>query len=458
MADERRQGELHLGTFGRRLGNGDGPGFHAGEPYPAGKSPVERLVTAVRGEVNISKNPKAVFTWLWIVFFLQGMTPGFWLPALTNILKARGLSGWVALVFVVPTLCSLVAPLIGGALADQRIAAERLFTWSSFLAAAAILAAFAALDAGLNPWAFVILLGVYSIFSGPSWGLLATISLTNLTHGERQFPLVRLGATLGWMVAGLMTSYVLHADTSPVAGYASAGSRFLGGVAAFMLPHTPPLGSGSSWKSRLGLDAFGLMKQRDHCVFFVVTALFSIPLSAFYMYAPELLNVLGDPHSTATMTIAQISEIAAMLLVGSVMVRFRVKVILLWALALSVLRFAMSAYAGASGLINWHIGGIALHGMCYTFYFITAQVFLDRRVDPGLRGQAQGLLALVSGGLGPLAGALFCGWLRNHCVDSHGRGWMDFWSILAVTIALCFVIFALLYRGIGKQTAKVENR
>jgi MFS family permease len=405
----------------------------------------------VHGELENEKEPRGTFVWLWIAFFLNGMTPGFWMPALTNILKARGLEDWVALVFVVPPLCALVSPLIGGALADQRVAADRLFAWASLLGSGALLAAFAALNAGWNPWWFVGLLGLYSLFSGPAWGLLTTISLTHLRQGERRFPLVRLGATLGWMSAGLMTSYVLRADTSPVAGFASAGAKLLCGLVAFMLPHTPPLGRGTSWKSRLGLDAFSLMKQRDHLVFFVVTALFSIPLSAFYMYAPELLKVLGDQRSTATMTIAQLTEIVAMLLVGSVMMRYRVKTVLLWALGLSVLRFGMSSYAGASGLIGWHIGGIALHGMCYTFYFITAQVFMDRRVDPGLKGQAQGLLSLVTGGLGPLVGALVCGGLRQHYVTEDGRGWMEFWGALSAMIAICFVIFALCYRGLGKE-------
>jgi nucleoside transporter len=405
----------------------------------------------VRVEGVQEKRPLKVFGWLWVVFFLQGMTPGFWLPALTNILEARGLSEWVAIVFVVPSLCALISPLIGGALADQRIAAEKMFIISSALGAAVLFSAFACLNAGWNPWWFVGLLGVYSICSGPSWGLLTTISLTHLAHGERQFPLVRLGATIGWMVAGVITSYVLHADVSPVAGYASAATRLLGAVAALMLPHTPPLGTAASWKSRMGLDAFVLMKQPDHRVFFCVTALFSIPLSAFYMYGPELLKTLGDEHPTATMTIAQITEVVAMIIVGSVMVRFRVKVILLWALGLSVLRFGMSAYAGASGLIDWHIGGIALHGMCYTFYFITAQVFLDRRVDPGLRGQAQGLLSLVTSGIGPLVGTVFCGWLKQQCVRADGSGWENFWSVLAGIIAVCFAILAVCYRGLGKR-------
>lgn len=370
------------------------------------------------------------------------------MSALTNILKAQGLGSWVVVVFAVLPMCSMISPLIGGALADQRIAAERLYGWSSFLGAASLLAAFGSLHAGMHPLWFVGLMGAYSLFSGPTWGLLATIALTHLPDGERQFPLVRMGATLGWVVAGLLTSYVLRADTSATAGYASAAARFAGGLLAFRLPSTPPLGRGGSWRSRLGLDAFSLMKHSDHRTFFVVTALFSIPLTAFYIYAPEFLRALGDVHSAATMTLAQVTEVAAMLVVGSVMVRYRVKTVLLWALGLSVLRFGMSAYAGQTGLVAWHIGGIMLHGMCYTFYFITAQVFLDRRVDPGMRGQAQGLLVLVSSGLGPLVGALVCGWLRNRFVTPDGHGWMQFWGILAMMIAVCFALFAVFYKGV----------
>ncbi len=379
------------------------------------------------------------------------MTPGFWLPALTNILRAEGLDGWIATAFVVPPICALVSPLVGGALADQRIAADRLFAWSSMVGAIAIAGAFGCLQAGFDPGWFILLLAIYSIASGPTWGLLATISLTHLARKENQYPQVRLGATLGWMAAGVATSYVLKADTSPTAGYAAAVAKMLAAVCALFLPRTPPLGLSRSWRSLAGLEAFRLLKQRDHCVFFLVTALFSVPLTAFYMYSPEHLKVLGDAYPTATMTIAQWSEIAAMLAIGGVMTRFRIKTLLSFALAFSVVRFGMSAYAGWSGLIGWHIGGIALHGVCYTFYFITAQVFLDRRVGADLKGQAQGLLGLVSAGLGPLAGALFCGWLHDSLVTPDGEGWMSFWAILALLIAICLGIFLRFYRGQARQ-------
>jgi len=381
-----------------------------------------------------------------VAFFFQGMTPGFWLPSLTNILQAKGHGAWVAAAFMVPPVCALVSPLVCGALADQRVAADRLYVWTSLIAGGLLLAAFGCLDVGLSPWWFLSFLGLHAVFFGPSWGLLTVTSLTHLPNVERQFPLVRVGATLGWMTAGAMTSYLFHADVSAKAGYAAGVARILGALLAILLPHTPPLGKSRSWQSGLGLDAFQLMKQRDLCVFFTVTTLFSIPLTAFYMYAPELLKVLGNTHATATMAIAQSTELLGMLLVGRVMLRYRVKTVLLWALGLSVVRYAMSAYAGQSGMIPWHIGGIALHGICYTLYFITAPVFLDQRVDPGLRGQAQGLLALVMGGIGPLVGAVVCSWLRDHLVTADGHGWLALWGILAGMIAVCFVIFAMFYQ------------
>ena len=392
-------------------------------------------------------NTRVAFTRLWLAYFFQGMAPGFWVPALTNILTAQGLSGWVALAFMIGPLGSMISPLLGGALADHRVSANRLYVACNLLAAGALALAFGCLDHQCNPWWFIGTLLLFAMLNGPSWGLLATIALTHLPQPERQFPLVRAGSTLGWVLAGYLTSYWLQADASPTAGYAAAVTAALGGVAAISLPLTPPLGRASSWRDWLGFGAFGLLRERDHLVFFTVTFLFTIPLAGFYMLAPQHLTVLGASHATATMAIAQWSEIVAMLVLAGVMTRFRLKTLLLWALGLSVLRYGMSAHAGATAVLGWHIAGIALHGVCYTFYFITAQVFLDRRVAPHLRGQAHGLFTLTSSGLGPLLGALVCGWLRARLIQPDGHGWLELWSLLGAMIAGCFILLAVFYRG-----------
>lgn len=400
---------------------------------------------------EVQKQPgSALMRRMWWVFFLQGMTQGFWVPVLTNLLGARGMSVWVPWVFTITPMCALISPLMGGALVDQRYSAEKVFGWFSIICSVLLVLTFGALDLGLHPLWFVGGLGLFSLFSSPTWGILATIALTQLPSPEKQFPLARMGATVGWVAGGWITSYVLASDASTLAGYASSVSRLLAGLLAFGLPCTLPQGKAGSWRSRIGLDAFSLFKQRDHAVFFAVTALFSVPISAFYMYAPEFLKFLGDPHPTGTMTLAQILEVFGMVVLGTIMTRYRVKTVLLWAMGLSVLRFGMSAWAGTSGLIFWHVMGAALHGLCYTLFFITGQVFLNRRVVAGMRGQAQGLYAMISGGLGPLAGAWICSWLRATVVGADGSGWDEFWWILAGMVAVCGIWFALAYRGGGK--------
>lgn len=399
-----------------------------------------------------SHRPSRVMGVLWATFFFQGMALGCWLPALTNTFGALGISEWVPLAFMIPTICALFSPLVAGALADQRLAAERIFLWFSLGASIMIAAAFAALDLGWHPAWFMALLACHAILSGPTWAMLTTIALNGLDDPSRKFSLARLGGTVGWIAGGLLVSLVLHADSSPVAGYASGCTRLIVVGLAFFLPHTPPMGVIRDWRSRFGLDALRLLKQRDHLVFLVVTGLFSVPIAAFYMYGPEYLSFLGDQHPTGTMTVGQVLEIICMLCLGSLLARYSVKTILMWALGLSALRFAMSAQAGVNDQIWWHIGGLALHGVCYTLYFVTSQIFIDRRVEPGLRSQAQGLLMVVSAGFGSLIGAWLCGWMREHMVDANGVGWIQFWLLLSGMILACALIFVIFYKGLGKPT------
>ena len=384
------------------------------------------------------------------VFFLLGMSPGYYIPALSNILAGKGLgSEWLALAFLAGPVASLVSPLIVGALADNHYAAQKVLGWIGLISGVLLGSAFWMLEHGASPWWFIGLLAASSIVAAPMWSMLASISMVHLRSGEREFPLVRLGGTLGWMAAGALTSYVIFADHSAVAGYAGAITRILCGLLAFAwIPNTPPVGTARSLRSLLGLDAFALLKERDHLVFFSVTTLLSIPLAAFFMHTPLQLIELGNQTPAATMTIGQISEIAAMLVMPLVMTRFRVKTVLMVALGLSSLRYVFYAVSGTTGAIHWLIAGIALHGMCYTLYFITGQLFLDRRVEPGMRGQAQGLLSLASNGIGSLVGTLLARQLHDYFVIGHHGGWSVYWWIQAGSIAVCIPVLAVFYQGV----------
>ena len=385
---------------------------------------------------------------LWVMCFFIGMGPGFWTPALTNLLDAKGLSAWVTAAFLTVPLAGLVSPLVFGALADQKLRAERLLGWISLFCAGSTWAAFRTLDLGWHPWWFVILLGISSLAAGPMWSLGTTIALSHLRDGVRQFPLVRMGGTVGWMAAGLILSHLMHADHSTASGYASVAARLALAAVAFLLPATPPSSKPRSWLSLLGLDAFGLFKQRDHFVFFLVTGLLAMPLAAFYMYTPKHLAVLGDAHPAGSIALAQWTEIAAMLVVGAVLARWRVKTVLLFALGITAVRFLAFTVAGATDAKPWVMLGVILHGLGYTFYFITAQIYLDRRVAAGMRGQAQGLMVLVNGGLGTMLGTLLAGGLYQSAVVAGHGGWTLFWGVLTGITLLSMAVFALFYRGL----------
>ena len=408
------------------------------------------LASAAVTRSPLSRTAPAVISGLWIVFFLWGMAPGYYTPAIPNILHAKGLgSHWLSLAFLAGPVASIVSPLIVGALADNRFPAQRVVGFCGILSSCFLASAFFVLDRNGDPAFFIALLACSSIVAAPMASMLATIAMSHLKSGEEEFPIVRLGGTLGWMAAGYITSFVIFADASPKAGYAAAITRCVCGISAFFLPNTPPLGNSRSLRTLLGLDAFRLLKERDHLVFFLVTMLLSIPLAAFFMHTPMHLLMLGNDKPTATMTIGQISEIAAMLLMSVVMNRFRVKTVLMFALGLSALRYALFALAGVSGSSAWLIGGIALHGLCYTLYFITGQLFLDRRVDPGMRTQAQGLLSLASNGVGSVIGTILAVKLHDFTVGAHNGGWSTYWGIQCACIAICLPILAIFYQGVA---------
>jgi nucleoside transporter len=385
---------------------------------------------------------------LGLMFFLLGMSPGFYIPVLTNLLMSKGFgSDVVQWAWLAAPVAAMLSPVCVGALADNRFAAQKMLGWIGLLSAVLLGAAFLSLQLELPPWVFVSLMFVGAIVSAPMWSMLSSISMAHLKCGPREFPIVRLGGTVGWFLAGLLTSYLLGADDSVVSGYAAAAVRLLGGIVAFRLPHTPPPGHSRSLRSLMGFDSFRLLKERDHCVFFVTTMLLSIPLTAFYMWTPKHLAELGDTAVTATMALGQISEIVAMLLMASLMTKFRVKTLLMLALGLSALRYGLFAWSGASGQRTGLIIGISLHGMCYTFYFITAQLFIDRRVPHGLRSQAQGLISLFSNGIGTLLGTVLVARLYEKVVVVGDGGWMLYWSILGLGVVVITFGFAVAYVG-----------
>lgn len=387
--------------------------------------------------------------WLAVVFFLLASAPGFWFPVLTNVLKAYDLGGWKVAMFLVPPIASMVSPLIFGAQVDRRFEAQKVLGWIMISGAAFLYLAFHAMENNWGGgWVFALFL-INGFISAPAWSLLTTITLSSLPDPGRSFGYFRVWGTIGWMISGLLVSWG-EIDTSAVTGKIAAGVRIIAAAACFLLPVTMPKGGvAKGWMDSLGFSAIRLLKDRDLLVYYGTALLFSIPLSAYYLHSPQHLQELGVEQVGAAMTPAQAMETFAMLAMGWVVARYRVKTILLVAIGAGVLRYAF--YAVDS--VQWLILGITLHGICWTFFFEAGKVFVHRRVEEGMRTQAQALLVFFTGGVAGLVGVPIVEWIR--VMISPHYGWTGYWLLLTGINVTAMSIFAIGYRGL--QPARDPN-
>ena len=388
---------------------------------------------------------KAEYAGLMVMFFIQAAALGIWLVPLGTVLDANGLHAIKPFAFAANALAAFVSPLIFGAMADRQVSPVKVLRGLAVATAAALALVSAAIRCHFNPWLVLALIPLYSRCAAPSWSICSTIVFARLQDAKKEFGPIRATATLGWM-AGCWLVSALNADTSSLAGFSGAAVWLLAAASTFCLPDlaVPQTVARLTWHERFGLDALALLKDHDHRVVFLTTTLFSIPLAAFYPYAPTHLEALGLRHTSAWMTLAQVSEIMAMFSLGALILRWRLKWIFLCGLGFGVLRFALSALNAKT----WLLLGISLHGASFTLVFITAQIYLDQRVGTTWRARAQALMTLMNSGVGNLIGYLGTGWWFAACMKPPGELWPLFWGGLAAAVAAVMVYF-LTYHGRG---------
>ena len=381
-----------------------------------------------------------------VLFFLHAQAAGMWGLAMSHVLRTHGLERIVPYTFACAAVAAMISPLILGSLADQHIPANRLLRWLAVGTALFLGLTSLAIERGWGRWPVLTLLQMQSLCAAPMWGITTTIILARLREPDREFGPIRVWGTIGFMAGGWLTSFVLMADSSTRAGFA-ASALWLGIAAySFTLPEVPPLGGGMvrSWRDVLGLPALALLAHRDHRVVFLTSALLSAPLAAYFPFAALHLGDAGVHKIAAAFSLGQITEIIAMYGLAGVLSRVRLKWIFLTGIGFGAVRFALFALDTKAGLI----AGIVLHGLCYTLFFITAQLYLEKRIDPQLRARAQALLTLMTAGVGTFAGSIASDWWRIACRSGAETDWPHFWLGLCAVVVAVFAFFAVAYRGL----------
>jgi MFS family permease len=381
---------------------------------------------------------KAEYAELMVLFFIQAAAMGMWFVPLGSILDAHGLHAIKPFAFGATALAAFVSPLIFGAMADRHVPPATVLRWLATATGISTAMIGAAIQNGASAWFVLGLIQVFALSYAPMFSITTALVLGRLANAQKEYGPVRSLATLGW-IAGALGIGLASLDRSPFALYWGAGCWLL--VAAFTW-FLPPLAMPAaveqlSWHERLGLDALTLLKERDVRVVFIATTLFNIPYSAFYPYAPTQLQALGFQHTSAWMSTAQLTEIVAMFSLGRLLLRWPLKLIFAAGLAIGVLRFGLSGWNTDACMLL----GVTLHGACYVLVYITAQIYINHRIEAGWRTRAQALLTLLNNGVGGLVGYLGSGWWFAYCSSVNPTPWPMFWGGLSLIMAAVLAYF-----------------
>jgi nucleoside transporter len=205
----------------------------------------------------------------------------------------------------------------------------------------------------------------------------------------------------------------------------------------------------------LGLDALSLLKDRSYLVFFIASILICIPLAFYYQNANPFLAEIGVTNPTAKMAIGQVSEVLFMLLLPLFIHRFGIKIALLVGMLAWALRYLLFAYGNNGDLAFMLFTGIALHGICYDFFFVSGQIYTDAKAPERFRSSAQGLITLATYGLGMLIGFWVAGQVTDHYALTGSHDWKSIWLFPAGFALAIFFCFALAFKG--RQAAVVQS-
>ena len=395
------------------------------------------------------------------MMFLNFFIWGAWFVTLgtflSNNLNASGSDS--AKVFSTQSWGAIIAPFIIGLIADRYINAEKILGALHLVGAFLMYQLYNTDDIGVF-YPYVL---IYMILYMPTLALVNSVSFNQMKNPEKEFSAIRAFGTIGWIVAGLLISFLFHWDSETnlkegmlrntflMAGIASA----VLGLFSFTLPKTPPTkkaGEKVSVKAIVGLDALKLLKDKNFAVFFIASILICIPLAFYYQNTHPFLTNSGMENPTGKMTIGQISEVGFLLLLPVFFTRFGFKKTILVGMAAWAIRYILFAYGNAGELSFMLLLGIALHGICYDFFFVSGQIYTNSKAGEQYKSAAQGLITLATYGVGMLIGFEIAGAVTD--AYKTGENSFDYkmvWTIPAAIAFAVMILFLLFFRDEKKK-------
>lgn len=395
------------------------------------------------------------------MMFMEFFIWGGWFVSLgtylANNLSASGKQS--AAIFSTQSWGAIIAPFIIGLIADRFINAEKILGGLHIIGAILLYQLYKAPDVN----AFYPYVLIYMILYMPTIALANSVSFRQLNDTEEEFSGIRVWGTIGWIVAGILISFLFYWDSPENIEKGLLKNTFLMvsiaslllGIFSFTLPATPPVrkaGEKPNLKEMLGLDALRLLKDKNFAIFFIASVLICIPLAFYYQVTHDFLTNTGMKRPTGKMALGQGSEVLFLLLLPMFFKKFGFKTTILAGMLAWALRYLLFAYGNAGELSFMLLIGIALHGICYDFFFVSGYIYTNSKAGERYKSSAQGLITLATYGIGMLIGFEIAGMIKDHYQLSEKLfNYKMIWLIPSGIAAAVFVLFAIFFREEKKQ-------
>ena len=412
---------------------------------------------------NTTRSPIRLFVTLSTMMFSLFFVWGAWYATMGSFMVKHDLTDHIAWAYSVAPIAAIITPFFMGVFADRFINAEKLQGVLLFLSAVFIILApqFATPDSAKI---YTGLLLAHTLCFMPTLGLSNTICLKHLANPDKDYPIVRVFATLGWIVAGLVVSFVFKADQSPIQFYVAGAAAVAVGLYSFFLPATPPPSKGKSVRipELYGADTLPYFKNLGFAVFMFASLFACISMMPYWALGSPFLKSLGIERTGAFLSMGQIAELFVLGLILPIFIRkFGIKWTMIVGIGCWIIRFALFSVASTSTggvMMTMLVVGVLLHGFSYDFVFISGYLYVDRHVPEKIRAQAQGLLVVFTQGLGFfLSSQIFVNYVypKAQKIDPL-ETWKAFWMTPVIFLLVILVLFALIFREKKTEAVAAE--
>ena len=413
---------------------------------------------------------------LFVMMVLEFFIWGAWLPLIFGYLPSLGFSpgqqSWILNAF---PIAAIVGMFFSNQFADRTFAAEKFLAFSHLVGGLAILS----LAWMHSFWPFFGLMMIHCLLYVPTISITNSIAFAAMKDAQKEFGIVRMGGTIGWILAAWPFTFILvdwdkvHAAnpqglvnwlgavlssglTGDALKSATAWTFIVAGIASlllagfsFLLPHTPPKKASAGAGEKLAwLEAVKLLKHPFVLVLWLVTLVDSFVHNCYFNWTGLFLGTgtaeggVGIPGNwiMPVMSVGQIAEILTMFILGATLKRLGWRTTLIFGILGHAARFAVYAFFPQHKELIILVQ--ILHGICYAFFFATVYIFVDAYFPKDARASAQGLFNVMILGIGALLANSICPYLsqkvftHNGVVDFHGLFLVPMLSAIGAAVAL----------------------